>query len=57
LLTKDFSLPREFPDREIYPDLAREGLTVFDLHNKAAVEQQQVWLPLVRAIEMSLASK
>jgi hypothetical protein len=43
LLTKDFSLPREFPDREIYPDLAREGLTVFDLHNKAAVEQQQVW--------------
>jgi chromosome partitioning protein len=57
LVTEGLLLTARIPDREIYPDLAREGLTVFDLHNKAAVEQQQAWLPLVRAIEMSLASK
>jgi hypothetical protein len=31
-------------------------LTVFDRHNRAALEQQQAWLPLVRAVELSKPS-
>ena len=44
-------LTARIPEREIYSDLARDGLTVFDRHNKAALEQQQAWLPLVREVE------
>src|SRR5262249_56950766 len=51
LLTEGLLLVARIPEREIYSNLARDGLTVFDVHNKAAHEQQQAWLPLVRAIE------
>ena len=54
LVTEGLLLTARIPDREIYSDLARDGLTVFDRTNKTAVEQQQAWLPLVRAVEMSL---
>ena len=47
-------LTARIPERDIYSDLARDGLTVFDRTNKTAVGQQQAWLPLVRAVEMSL---
>ena len=51
LVTERLLLVARIPEREIYSDLARDGLTVFDVHNKAALEQQQAWLPLVRAVE------
>ena len=53
LVSEGLVLTARIPEREVYSDLARDGLTVFDRHNKAALEQQQAWLPLVRAIEMS----
>ena len=49
LVTEGLLLTARIPEREIYSDLARDGLTVFDRHNKATLEQQQAWLPLVRA--------
>ena len=51
LLSEGLLLTARIPEREIYSDLARDGLTVFDRHNKAALEQQQAWLPLVREVE------
>src|SRR5262249_37837818 len=45
-------LTARIPEREIYSELARDGLTVFDRRHKAALEQQEAWLPLVRAVEM-----
>ena len=48
LVTEGLLVTARIPEREIYTDLARDGLTVFDRHNKAALEQQQAWLPLVR---------
>jgi len=51
LLSEGLLLTARIPEREIYSDLARDGLTVFDRYNKAALEQQQAWLPLVREVE------
>jgi chromosome partitioning protein len=51
--TEGLLLTARIPEREIYSDLARDGLTVFDRTSKIANEQQQAWLPLVRAVEMS----
>ena len=51
LLSEGLLLTARIPEREIYSDLARDGLTVFDRHNKAALDQQQAWLPLVREVE------
>jgi chromosome partitioning protein len=45
-------LTARIPERELYADLARVGLTVFDRHNKITLEQQRAWLPLVQAVEM-----
>ena len=53
LVTEGLLLTARIPEREIYSDLARDGLTVFDRTSKTAIEQQQAWLPLVRAVEMS----
>jgi chromosome partitioning protein len=53
LVTEGLVLTARIPEREIYPDLARDGQTVFDRHSKPAFEQQRAWLPLVRAVEMS----
>jgi chromosome partitioning protein len=53
LLTEGLFLTARIPEREIYSDVARSGLTIFDRHTKAALEQQQAWLPLVRAVEMT----
>jgi chromosome partitioning protein len=52
LATEGLLLTARIPEREIYSELARDGLTVFDRHSKTALEQQQAWLPLVRALEM-----
>ena len=52
LVTEGLPLVARIPEREVYSDLARDGLTVFDVHNKAAVEQQKAWLALVRAVEL-----
>src|SRR6478735_1353146 len=51
LASEGLLLTARIPEREIYSDLARDGLTVFDRHNKASLEQQQAWLPLVREVE------
>ena len=56
LVNEGLLLIARIPEREIYSDLARDGLTVFDRHNKAALEHQQAWLPLVRAVELSKPS-
>ena len=50
-ITLCLRLIARIPESETYPELAREGLTVFDRKNKAALEQQQAWMPLVRAVE------
>ena len=39
------------PDRALYPELAAQGLGVFDLQTKPAVMQQQDWQALLRFIE------
>ena len=39
------------PDRALYPDLAMQGLGVFDLETKQAQAMQQDWQPLLRFIE------
>jgi chromosome partitioning protein len=53
IVTEGLLLAARIPEREIYPDLASKGLTIFDRHTKAAVEQQQAWLPLLHSIEAS----
>jgi chromosome partitioning protein len=45
-------LVARIPEREIYAELARKGLTIFDLHTKGTLDQQQAWLPLIDAIEL-----
>ena len=45
-------LVARIPEREIYSDLARKGLSIFDCHTKTSLDQQQQWLPLIHAIEM-----
>jgi chromosome partitioning protein len=52
LLSHGLLLTARIPESEIYSDLAREGLTVFDRKNKTALEHQQAWMPLIRAVEM-----
>jgi len=52
LLANGLMLAARIPESEIYSDLAREGLTVFDRKSKSALEQQQAWMPLIRAVEM-----
>jgi hypothetical protein len=51
LVTEGLLLAARIPERDIYSELARGGLTVFDRHSKSALEQQHAWLPLVRALE------
>jgi chromosome partitioning protein len=51
LLAEGLVLTARIPERELYSDVARKGLTIFDRRTRAALEQQQAWLPLVRAIE------
>jgi CHAD domain-containing protein len=51
IVAEGLLLAARIPEREIYFDLASKGLTVFDRHTKAAVEQQ-AWLPLLRSIEV-----
>ena len=52
LVANTMLLVAQIPEREIYSDLARKGLTIFDGHTKPSIDQQQAWLPLVRAVEM-----
>ena len=52
LLSHGLVLTARVPESEIYSDLAREGLTVFDRKSKTALEHQQAWMPLIHAVEM-----
>ena len=52
LVANTMLLVAQIPEREIYSDLARKGLTIFDGHTKPSIDQQQAWLPLIRAVEM-----
>jgi chromosome partitioning protein len=54
LVGEGLVLTARIPERDIYADLARDGLTVFDRTGKRAVEQQQAWFSLVQAVEVSL---
>ncbi len=45
-------LVARIPEREIYSDLARKGLTIFDGHTKPSIDQQKAWLPLIHALEI-----
>ena len=38
-------------DRSLYNEVAWQGLSVFDLETKRAVEIQQDWIPIVRFVE------
>ena len=38
-------------DRALYNEVAWQGLTIFDLAGRQAVEMQQDWIPLIRFIE------
>jgi chromosome partitioning protein len=52
LVANTMLLVARIPEREIYSDLARKGLTIFDGQTKPSIDQQQAWLPLIRAVEM-----
>jgi chromosome partitioning protein len=54
LVDEGLVLTARIPERDIYADLARDGLTVFDRTGKRAVEQQQAWFSLVQSVEVSL---
>jgi len=41
-------------DRSVYPQLAAEGLTVFDRQTSAMRELQEEWMPLIEEIETSI---
>lgn len=38
-------------DRSLYNEVAWKGLSIFDLHTKAAAAIQQDWIPIVRFVE------
>jgi len=50
-LEAGFMLSARIPDRSIYPQIAEQGLTVFDRDTKPMRAQQVLWLPLITAIE------
>jgi chromosome partitioning protein len=54
VLAKQHLLVARIPDRAVYPAAAEEGLTVFDYSTNAAREQQNMWLPLLAAVEERL---
>ena len=49
--THGHSLATRIPERSIYPGLAGEGLSVFDLKTGAARKEQLNWMPLLETIE------
>jgi len=51
MLGHGYHLAARIPDKNIYPKLAEQGLTVFDLRTKAAQVEQEAWLPLMELIE------
>jgi chromosome partitioning protein len=53
LSSEGLLLTARIPEREMYSDLARDGLTVFDRQSNAARDQQRAWLPLLHAVETS----
>ena len=57
VLAEGLFLVARIPEREVYSDVARSGLTIFDRCTKAALEQQQAWLPLFRAVETTCTSR
>ncbi len=51
LQTYNHSLAAQIPERSIYPSLAGDGLSVFDLTTSTARREQHDWMPLLEAIE------
>lgn len=51
MLGHGYRLAGIIPDRALYPRLAAQGLTVFDVNTKAAREQQERWMDIIEAIE------
>ena len=54
VLSSGYALVARIPGRAIYPAAAEQGLTVFDYGSRAMREQQNLWLPLMAAIEEHL---
>lgn len=51
MLGHGYQMLARIGDRSIYPRLAEQGLTVFDVRSKTAQAEQETWLPLFEAIE------
>lgn len=51
MLGHGYQITARIPDKSLYPKLAEQGLTVFDLNTKSARAEQEAWVPLLQAIE------
>ncbi|WP_342643136.1 ParA family protein [Rhodoligotrophos ferricapiens] len=51
MLGHGYEIAARIPDRSVYPKLAEQGLTVFDVTSKAALAEQEHWLGLLEALE------
>ncbi len=51
MLGNGYGVAAQIPERALYPRLASEGLSVFDISSKAALKEQEHWLGLLVALE------
>ncbi|MGF7158995.1 chromosome partitioning protein [Rhodoligotrophos appendicifer] len=51
MIGNGYMIAARIPDRSVYPRLAEQGLTVFDVNTKTALAEQEHWLPLLKALE------
>ncbi|WP_137387652.1 ParA family protein [Rhodoligotrophos defluvii] len=55
LLGHGHAIVARISDKSLYPKLAEQGLTVFDLKSKSAASEQESWLPLLESLEKSVS--
>ena len=51
MLGNGYGVAAQIPERALYPRLASEGLSVFDISSKAALKEQEHWLGLLVSLE------
>ena len=51
MLGNGYGVAAQIPERALYPRMASEGLSVFDISSRAALKEQEHWLGLLVALE------
>ena len=51
MLGNGYGVAARIPERALYPRLASEGLSVFDMSSRTALKEQEHWLDLLVALE------